>query len=205
MSYDLSSYSGLKTAIANLLNRDDLTDYVDGFIDMFEADMNNDLRVIWMETTTDLTPDADGFITLPSNFLNARQLRAKTAYAVNLTPSTLDYVDSAVPDREAAQPRYYAVMNGKILILPRTTADIELTYWQEIPALSDSTTTNWLLEKSPQMYLYGAALHSAPFLHDDQRISIWGQLLEVAKDKLERRSRKMKFGAGVSRIKGPTP
>lgn len=205
MSYDLSSYSGLKTSIANLLNREDLTDYIDGFIDMFEADMNNDLRVVWMLATTDLTPDADGQITLPADFAEERRVRAKTSVPVNLQKTTMSALDTMLPNRAAGNPYFYAVQNGNIQILPKTSSTIELTYWQEIPALSDGTTTNWLLEKSPQMYLYGAALHSAPLLHDDQRLALWGQMMDVARDRLERRSQRALRSGGTSRVKGPTP
>lgn len=204
MSYDLTSYSGLKTSIANLLNRSDLTDYIDGFIDMFEADVNNDLRTVWQETTVDITPSS-GRIVLPADFLNARQVRSKTNPPVNLTPTTVDYLDTRFRDRASGTPRYYAVSNGTMLILPTTTSDIELTYYQELTALSDANTTNWLLEKSPQMYLYGSAIHSAPLLHDDQRIQLWGQLHDIAKSSLERRSKKMKYGSGVAKIRGVTP
>ena len=204
MSYDLTSYSGLKTSIANLLNRSDLTDYIDGFIDMFEADVDNDLRTVWQEATVDVTPSS-GRITLPADFLNARQVRAKTNPTVNLTPTTLDFIDTRYRDRPSGTPRYYAVSNGTMLILPTTTSDIELTYYQEITKLSDANTTNWLLEMSPQMYLYGAAIHSAPLLHDDQRIQLWGQLHDIAKSSVEKRSKRMKYGSGVQRLKSVTP
>jgi hypothetical protein len=46
-----------------------------------------------------------------------------------------------------------------------------MVYYQQVPPLSNVTTTNWLLSKSPDVYLYGALVHAAPFLMDDQRIN----------------------------------
>jgi len=42
--------------------------------------------------------------------------------------------------------------------------------------LSDQNTTNWLLTKAPDVYLYGALTHAAPFLMDDQRIPVFAQI-----------------------------
>ena len=41
----LDTYANLKTAIANFLARDDLTDEIDDFIDLTEADFNRRLLI----------------------------------------------------------------------------------------------------------------------------------------------------------------
>ena len=40
----LDTYANLKTAIADFLNRDDLTSSIDDFIDLAEAQMNREVR-----------------------------------------------------------------------------------------------------------------------------------------------------------------
>jgi hypothetical protein len=60
----------------------------------------------------------------------------------------------------------------------------ELLYFAKIPALSDAATTNWLLTDSPDAYLYGALVHSAPYLKDDARIQVWAALYQSAIDNL---------------------
>ena len=42
-----------------------------------------------------------------------------------------------------------------------------LYYYQKIPALSGSVTTNWLLAKSPETYLYAALIEGAIYLRDE--------------------------------------
>ena len=54
----------------------------------------------------------------------------------------------------------------------------ELTYYASIPALSAGNTSNWLLVDSPDIYLYGALLQSAPYLQDDQRLNIWAAIYQ---------------------------
>ena len=46
----LDTYANLKTEIANYLNRSDLTEHLDTFIDLAEARHSRDLRVREMET-----------------------------------------------------------------------------------------------------------------------------------------------------------
>ena len=41
----ISNFTNLKTAIANYLNRDDLTSYIADFISLAESRINNELRV----------------------------------------------------------------------------------------------------------------------------------------------------------------
>jgi hypothetical protein len=59
---------------------------------------------------------------------------------------------------------------------PDTTYDGELTYYAKIPSLSDSNTSNWLLAYAPDLYLYGALVEAEPYLKNDERIAVWGEL-----------------------------
>ena len=62
----------------------------------------------------------------------------------------------------------------ELLPAPTGDTDVVLTYYQKIPALSDTQTTNWLLTKSPDLYLYSTLLEAAPYLRDDDRMAMWG-------------------------------
>jgi len=62
----LNTYTALKAAIANWLNRSDLTDEIaNDFIVLTEADLNSKLRVREMITETTLTIDAETVIDVP--------------------------------------------------------------------------------------------------------------------------------------------
>ena len=68
----LTSYSTLKTSIANWLNRTDLTDEIaDDFIKLTEADFNSKLRIRKMITQSSITIDSETE-SLPSGFLQVR-------------------------------------------------------------------------------------------------------------------------------------
>ena len=66
----LDSYSNLKTAVANYLNRTDLTSYLDDFIDLTEARHARELRLrpTIIITTTNAT-GGNNKIPLPSDYL----------------------------------------------------------------------------------------------------------------------------------------
>ena len=82
---------------------------------------------------------------------------------------------------------------------PNATTDFELLYYQKLPALSSSNADNWLLLEAPDVYLYGALLHSAPYLADDQRVAVWAQLYGAAVQRLNQVSEDAMFsGSGLT-------
>ena len=70
----ISNFTNLKTAIANYLNRDDLTSYIPDFISLAESRINNELRVREMEvvdTSTTTVSGTQGY-DLPTGFIEAK-------------------------------------------------------------------------------------------------------------------------------------
>ena len=66
----ISTYSELKTSIANWLNRDDLTSVIPDFIALNEADMDRRIRHWRMEQRATATIDTR-YTALPSDFMEA--------------------------------------------------------------------------------------------------------------------------------------
>jgi len=61
-----------------------------------------------------------------------------------------------------------------------------------VPNLSDESPSNWLLERAPDVYVYGSLLAAAGYLHDDSRVGLWQaaygeavSALNLASDKSE--------------------
>lgn len=172
----ISTYSELQTAVANWLNRQDLTSRIPEFIALAEAHLNRRLRVLQMESR-DSGTSSDGSVPVPSDWLETRTLRLAS-------PTTgqqlLEYVGEQEWDEYEAQgltgtTRYYTIINGEFQVLPAPTESLTyiLRYYAKIPALSDSNTTNWLLTKSPDLYLYATLLAAEAYLKDDERLPIW--------------------------------
>ena len=192
----LDTYSGLQTAIGDFLNRSDLTAAIPDFIRLAEAQMQRDIRHWRMEKRATATIDAR-FSAVPSDFLALIRIQPKLTERPLLL-ATADEMQTrrAYDNNTAGLPEYVAVIGGEFEFYPTPDDDYtaELLYRRTIPALSDSNTTNWLLDLAPDAYLYGALLQTAPYLQEDVRIGAWGQLYQNVVNGLNRESKRGKHG-----------
>jgi hypothetical protein len=78
-----------------------------------------------------------------------------------------------------------------------------MVYRKNIPALTASNTTNWLLDLAPDLYLYGVLMESAPYIKEDDRLQIWGLGYSSALDGLNNLGFRQSFDAGPSDITLP--
>lgn len=166
----ISTYAELKTAIANWLARDDLTDYIPDFITLFEATANRRLRVRQQIASTDLTPSG-GAASLPSDFLTWRRVAWQGS-----TPLELDYADpvwlrSAYPGTESGTPKFFSIEGSNLIIRPTDTTTVQLLYYEKIDALSG--TLNWLFSAHPDLYLFGSLAEAQGFNVDMEKMALW--------------------------------
>jgi hypothetical protein len=167
----ITNYSTLQSAIGDYLNRADLTSQIPMFIQFVEADLSNRLRCREMVVRATTTNDEE-FVELPTDFLQALNLQI-VGGKTPLRYVTLDEADQIKAAQIYTRVIAYSIVDGAIELVPAPAdnVQIEMVYYQQVPALSSVNTTNWLLSKSPDVYLYGALVHAAPFLMDDQRIN----------------------------------
>jgi hypothetical protein len=187
-------YSELKSSIADFLNRQDLTLTIPTFILLCEADLNRTVRHKSMLCRATATLDAH-FTSLPSDFLEAKNIQLNTEPVKSLEYLTMEHADEyRATHSTAGIPVFYTFVGDTLEVVPEPAAEytIELTYYKKLTALSDSNTSNWLLASHPDVYLYGSLMQAAPYLKDDERIPVWGQLykafisdLNAASDKAE--------------------
>ena len=181
----LSTYSEIKSTVADYLNRADLTDVLPSFVTLAEAKFNRELRTRDMLTRVQTTSD-DEYVSLPTDFLQHYSLELDAASA----QPPMDYIGPQeakvlkAQNRTASTTYYYTVIDGAFEIIPAPGSDLDLrmVYYAKIPALSDSNTTNWLLTKSPDLYLYSALLEAAPYLKDDDRVQLWAAARQQVMD-----------------------
>ena len=175
----LDTFAGLKTTIADYLNRDDLTAIIPTFITLAEAKLNRKLRVRQMLKRATASVDSQYFA-YPADWLQAKEFQLNTNPIVRLEFVTEAYGDELKANNYVApgKPSYYTIIGTQLEVIPTPDATYtgELTYYAKIPALSDSNTSNWLLAYAPDLYLYGALTEATPYLKDDDRLGTWGQL-----------------------------
>lgn len=195
----LSTFDELKADIADFLNRDDLDTVIPKFIKLAEADMNRKLRHWRMERRSNALVDTR-YTSLPQDFIDAVRLQITSPGGVQRLEliSNSELMDKRALTDTAGKPRFYVINDGTIEVYPTPDQDytLEMTYIASLPDL-ETNSTNWLLTYHPDCYLYGALLHSAPYLQEDPRAQTWAALYKNTVDGINLEDDKAKTsGAG---------
>lgn len=185
------NYTELRAAIADFLNRDDLTATIPTFIVLAEAQFQRTVRHWRGETRATITL-AGRFTDLPADYLEMARIAVEGPLSI-VTSDRMDALHESNPIASAS-PLYYAIAGDQIEAFPSSTADAEIRYYAKIPALSDAVPTNWLLDIAPDAYLYGSLIQSAPYLQEDARISTWASLHEAAINGVNADGRNGRYG-----------
>lgn len=188
----ISSYDDLQTAIMDEVNRSDLADPVtkstgtiEGIvtraITRCEIRLQRLLRVRQMETSTSIAFSASVTeYALPTDFVSAEYFYLDRDPIEVLTQVSLADLFSSFPGNANGVPRSFSVTGSNFNVRPPPDGSYSgiMIYYQGIPALSDTNTTNWLLQDAPDLYVYGSCLELQPWLGADSRIGVWGQALD---------------------------
>jgi hypothetical protein len=182
----MDTYAQLKSTLADYLNRDDLTAIVPTFIKFAEAKFNRKLRVRQMVKRAQATIDT-AFFAPPADWMESKEFQLNTNPITKLEFITESYANELRATRYTAsgKPQYFTVVGNQLEFIPSPDSEYqgELTYYAKIPALSDANTSNWLLAYAPDLYLYGALIEAEPYLKNDERVGLWGELyLRVVSD-----------------------
>ena len=199
----ITSYTTLKSAIADWLLRDDLTAVIPSFISLAEAKFNRRIRDYRMVKRANAEFDA-GYAAVPADWLQTVRFQLNTSPITTLEYVTPDQAAEEVRRYVAAgQPRFFTVIGKQFQLVPAPDGTIqgELTYHAKIPALSDSVADNWLLDVAPDVYLYGALMEAAPYLDDAEKMGVWANLLEQAMQALRIEGERSSIGSSSLRMR----
>jgi len=189
MAHDpVFDYATLTAALLDYPNRVGDSDYegsTDSFINSFEKSANRKILSRYGEMTTTLTTDADGLVTLPTDFIAARN---KNVLNGNLLTSLSTIPQGAVasifPITTGGDPYYVSISGSQLSANPPAIRDITLDYYAKFVGLSGSNTTNWLVTQHPDYYLFGSMAHAAIYLDDDRGIAKYKGLTKEMEDEI---------------------
>jgi len=205
----LTTYTELKSSLANWLNRSDLTTEIgDDFIKLAEADFNSKLRVRAMIDQVSITVDAET-VALPTDFLQIRdfyilagQTKTPLVYA---TPASMDATSGT---STTGRPASFTILGDTIRFSPKpdATYTAKMNYFKKFPALSSSVATNYILKSHPAIYLYGSLFHAANFLGgiNPQQVQIWQQMFGTAMERLELNNREDEYNGSPLQVRTVT-
>lgn len=202
------TFSELRTFIADYLNRQDLTDtQLDHFIKQAESEFQRVIRHRKMVKRVTANVDSH-FTNLPTDFLQIINAQINTTPKSILRQASMETADQVRLSNGdvTGRPEYYAIVGETLELVPRPDAEVELelTYYEKIPALSASNTTNWLLDDYQDIYIYGVLKQALVFLMEDERLPTMAALYTSAVAALNEEQESFNYGAGSLTMKRRT-
>jgi hypothetical protein len=178
-----TSYSDLKTTVANYLARSDLTSVIPDFIRLAEERLRRDLRTRQMLiVATASTIGGDGTVGLPTDFLEMRDIHLNTNPVTTLrykAPNSF-YAESRVT--ESGKPVDYTILGAEMQLapVPDTAYTLQMLYYGKPTLLSDTNSSNIFLANYPDALLYASLAEAEPYLMNDARVQTWAALYDRA-------------------------
>lgn len=176
----ISTYSELKTAVANWLNDSTLTSRIPEFIVYAESLINGDpepidkmtlpgirCRNMYKRVTASVSSE---YFDTPTTLLEIKDIQLNASETISLRYLTPKQMSEKYNSVSTGQPRHYTMIGDEIQLKPTadTTYTIEIGGYFKFDAFSADTDTNWLLTNHPFVYLYGALIAASPYLKDNE-------------------------------------
>ena len=181
MSY--TSYSDLKTSVANYLGRSDLTSIIPDFIKFAELRLSRDLRTrAMLNSATAPTVAGDAKIAIPTDFNQIRDLYIQGNPRMPLTyMSPSSFTRNARAD-DSGKPVFYTMLAQEFVFapVPDTVYTLEILYYTKPQELSSTNASNVFLANYPDALLYATLLEAEPYLINDARTATWADLYNRA-------------------------
>ena len=204
----LSTYTELKDAIADWLDRSDLTNRIPDFIALAEARLNRELRIRPMEVRSTMTTTVgQRYFNLPGGYLQMRNFQINTNPITPLEYITPEMLDRLYGANTTSKPRAYSLIGEEIQLapIPDTEYTVEMAYYEKFSPLGDGTggtvTSNWLTENAPDVLLYGALIEAEPFIRNDERIQLWLTAYKEAIDKIQKADERDRHSGSTMRVR----
>ena len=204
----LGTFTELKDAVADWLDRSDLTARIPDIITLAEARLNRDLRIRPMEVRSSMeTTSGQRYFNLPGGYLQMRNIQMNTNPITPLEYITPEMLDRLYGSDTAGKPRAYTLIGDEIQLAPIPDSDytVEMAFYEKFTSLGDGTsgtvTSNWLTLNAPDVLLYGALLEAEPFIKNDERIGLWLNAYNSAIKKLQDSDARDRHSGSAMRIR----
>ncbi len=199
----LDTYAHLQETIAATLMRVDLETLIPDWITMCEASIRRLLKSqaeVGRAYVTGIN-DQDRYRTLPADFYELvapPRVDAAGGQSLKLEYVTPRVMDDLWANPTVACPRFFTIVGAQLQFYPQPNGEqIEIAYRKGVIPLATATDgVNPLLLEAPDIYLYGSLVHSAPLLHEDERVQMWQGLYSTALADLNLAHQRKRFSGG---------
>lgn len=203
----MNTVGELFTEIRNWSERQDISDeQLRSFIGMVEDDFRAEFYLPFNEVSVSLTTDANGEITIPTDFLKVKHMRTTyqgKEYAIYRKPN--DVVVAGGSWEGIDNVLYFERKLNKFIFAPNLGADqtIELVYYNIITSIVANTTSdsafNSIMETMPSIYLFGCLKMLFEFTFNEERAQYYERKYEKAKlDLIEMQEKAEMAGSRLS-------
>ena len=213
----IGTYAELQTAVANWLDRGDLTDRITEFIDLTEARMNRVLRLQLMVNVDTTTLGGAAALVggtrdyaLPSGYLQMLDFTLTTTPITTLSYITPENMNRMWAGSQSGLPQAYTIFSDnssgtpipsvKLGPAPDGAYTYSMMFYKKIAALTPANTTEAMLTDNPDIYLYGALLEAEPFLMNDSRVQLWATAYREAVANLQEQDNKDRHSGSAMRV-----
>ena len=213
----INTYATLQTAVANWLDRSDLTDRIPEFIALADARMNRTLRLSMMLNVDETTLGGAATLVagtrdydLPSGYLQMVDFHLRTSPITTLSYLTPENMNRMWAGSQGGKPLAYTIFADnstgtpikKVRLgpSPASAYDYSIMFYKKIDALSVANTTEQMLTDNPDIYLYGALLEAEPFLMNDQRVQLWATAFQESVRALQEQDNKDRHSGSAMRV-----
>ena len=161
------TYTELKAAIANYTHRADLTASIPMFIQLAESFLFRELQIKELQVSVDGVTTGE-YASLPADFDSV----SRVSVTYGGSSRTLDYLSLAdSPTAVSSMPGQYSLENNQLRIWGAGDGQAYTLYYiPNIQPLSDSVSTNWLIENASELYLYASALEAAKWTRNTPEV-----------------------------------
>lgn len=195
----ITSYTTLKTAVADWVAKTNLTGVVPDFIQFGEARIYRDLRIRCMETALSETI-ASGVIAVPTGYIELKHAYVNSAPVQVLQRKDAEWIYDKYPTRSGdGAPKFIAREAENFIFgpYPASTYTIKGVYYKRLTALSADNETNWFTTNAPDLLLFAALCEAAPYMNHDERISTWEKKYDQVRARVQHDNDSEEFSGSI--------
>lgn len=199
----ITTYTELKAAVADWLNRDDISDArLSDFVSFAENHIYHQLRIPTMERVVLLDTDSDGKAYIPADFLEA-----KDVFFNGVPLERISLTDLMARSDASGRPYYFAREGGYLTFWPNpgdntyTDDEIRVIYYAEPDRLSATNPDNSVFLLAPDLYLYGALVEGSVYIGTPpEKTSLWKAKFDELVERLMQHARQAEVSGSTAVI-----
>lgn len=191
---NFQNYPGLIASIESRMDRTDLTADIPNWIYLAEREMERRLEGPYRETVGTVAADSES-TPLPGDYKMARAVALVDGPPLTqITPAAMLGTTNC-----SGRPSHYAIIGQNIYFspTPSSTQTARIAYRRKIPALTEASPSNWVVDNHPDVYFYGALMQGFAHIADEDRAAAYRGLFDAAIAQVNDEGRDYLHGASL--------